>query len=440
MRSLALRLAAATALLLTLGLGGAGWFVTVTVTDQIGAAFDARLASLLDAVVAGAGRDGGGAPAMQRAPAVPDLEQPFSGTYWQITDAEGRIETSRSLWDQRLPAPAPGEGAAFHDVAGPRGQVLRLAARSVVLPGSEAPLLVAAALDRAATDGEIARVRRIVAALFAVLGLGLTAAVVGQLVAGLAPLRRARRALADVRAGRREALALDAPSEIAPLVAEIDALIVQNRATVAHARAHVGNLAHALKTPVAVLRNALSTTPPDIAAARAETARLERLVQHHLARARAVATGDTAALAPVSVTAVAEEIAGALRRLHAGRGITLAVAGDASLRVRVDRQDLAEMLGNLAENACAWAAGSVTIAAAREGAHVVVTVADDGPGLAPEDATTALARGGRLDESAPGTGLGLAIVAELAGLYRGGLMLDRADAGGLAARLSLPAA
>ncbi|WP_291298756.1 sensor histidine kinase [Elioraea sp.] len=440
MRSLALRLAVATALLLALGLGAAGWFVTVTVTQQIEAAFDARLASLLDAAVAGTARDEAGAPAMQRGPALPELEQPFSGIYWQITGTDGRIETSRSLWDQRLPAPMPEQGAAFRDAAGPRGQMLRLAARSVVPPGADAPLLVAAAIDRTATDAEIARVRRIVIALFVVLGAGLTAAVVGQLVAGLAPLRRARSALADVRAGRRDALGLDAPAEIAPLVAEIDALIVQNRATVAHARAHVGNLAHALKTPVAVLRNALAATPPDIAAARTETARLEHLVQHHLARARAVATGDTAALPPVAVAAVAEEIAGALRRLHAGRGITLTVAGDADIRVRVDRQDLAEMLGNLAENACEWAAGAVTLTAARAGAAVIVTVADDGPGLAPEDAATALARGGRLDEGAPGTGLGLAIVAELSALYRGGLALDRSASGGLAARLTLPAA
>lgn len=440
MRSLAARLAAAAALLLTLGLGAAGWFVTVTMTQQIGAAFDARLASLLDATVAGAGYDAAGAPAMLRAPAMPELEQPFSGAYWQLTAADGRIETSRSLWDQRLPAAAPDAGNTVRDVPGPRGQVLRLAARSVVLPGAEAPLIVASALDRGDTDAEVARVRRIVIALFAVLGVGLTAAVVGQLVAGLAPLRRARRALADVRAGRREALALAAPSEIAPLVAEIDALIVQNRTTVAHARAHVGNLAHALKTPVAVLRNALATTPPDIAAARIEAVRLEHLVQHHLARARAVATGDTAALAPVAVVAVAEDIASALRRLHAGRGIAISVTGDASLRVRVDRQDLAEMLGNLAENACEWASADVTLATAREGAAIVVTVADDGPGLAPEQAAIALARGGRLDESAPGTGLGLAIVAELAGLYRGELTLDRAPSGGLAARLSLPAA
>jgi signal transduction histidine kinase len=444
MRSLAFRLAALSALWLALGLGAAGWFVTERVTASLEAAFDARLGALLDAAVAGAGFGGDGAPAMPRPPALAELDRPFSGAYWQLIGPDGRIATSRSLWDERLPGATPaGEAVAFADVAGPRGSALRLAARRVVPAGQERPLIVAVALDRAPVDAEIADLRRIVATLFLALGAGLAATLVVQLLAGLAPLRRARRALARVREGRAERLGIAAPSEIAPLVAEIDALIAQNRATVDRARAHLGNLAHALKTPVAVLRNALEAERPDLAAARAEAGRLEHLVQHHLARARAAgaagAAGAATAAGPVPLRPAAQEIAAALGRLFAGRGLAITVEGGDALRARIDRQDLAECLGNLMENACAHAHGRVAVRLARSGEGVVsVTVDDDGPGLSPEEAEAATRRGVRLDEATPGSGLGLAIVADLAALYGGGLVFGRSELGGLSARLSLP--
>jgi signal transduction histidine kinase len=442
MRSLAFRLAALSALWLALGLGAAGWFVTERVTASLEAAFDARLGALLDAAVAGAGFAEGGAPAMLRPPALAELDRPFSGAYWQLEGPDGRIATSRSLWDERLPAIASTpQGVTLADVAGPRGATLRAAARRIVPAGDDRPLVVAAALDRTPVDAEIARLRRVVATLFVVVGAGLAAAIVAQLLAGLAPLRRARRALARVREGRAERLGIAAPSEIAPLIAEIDALIAQNRATVERARGHLGNLAHALKTPVAVLRNALEAEPPDLATARAEAGRLGHLVQHHLARARASGASGLAAAGPVPLRPAAEEIARALGRLFAGRGLAITVEGGEALRARIDRQDLAECLGNLMENACAHAGGRVAVRLARAGEGVVsVAVDDDGPGLSPGDAEAATRRGVRLDEARPGSGLGLAIVADLAALYGGGLALDRSALGGLSARLTLPGA
>lgn len=440
MRSLAFRLAALSALWLALGLGAAGWFVTATIQRSLATAFDARLAALLDAVVAGAGIGEDGAPTMLRPPGLAELGQPLSGTYWQLAARDGRIATSRSLWDQRLPAPAaPTAGAGFSETAGPRGQALRVATRSVVPAGASAPIIAAAALDRAPLEAELARQRRIVVTLFAALGAGLTAAVVVQLLAGLAPLRRARRALAAVRAGRQQRLGLDAPSEIAPLVSEIDALIVENAETVARARAHLGNLAHALKTPVAVLRNALEAERPDIATARAEAARLAHLVQHHLGRARAAAPGGARLVQPIGLRPEVEAVAAALRRLFAGRGLAITVAGEDALSVRIDRTDLAELLGNLMENACKWAVARVAVTLTRAGdRHVSVTVEDDGPGLSEAEAEAATLRGVRLDEAAPGTGLGLAIVSDLAAMHGGRLSLGRATLGGLAARLTLP--
>ncbi len=412
-RSLAFRLAAFSALWLALGLGAAGWFVSDTMTGSAEAAFSARLGALLDAAVAGAALGEAGAPEMPRPPALPELDQPCSGTYWQLTGPDGRILTSRSLWDQRLPpGGAAGEAVTLRRAAGPRGAVLGIAAGSMVPAGA-----------RGAGTGDAA---------------GLAAALAVALLAALAPLRAARRALARVRAGQQQRLGLAAPSEIAPLVSEIDALILENAETVARARTHLGNLAHALRTPVAVLLNALDAPRPDIATARTEAARLERLVQHHLARARAAAT-RTAGAAALPLRPEVEALAAALGRLFAGRGLAITVSGGEGLCVRVDATDLAELLGNLMENACKWAAARVAVSLARAGErHVSVTIEDDGPGLSDAEAEAATLRGVRLDEAAPGTGLGLAIVSDLAAMHGGRLSLGRGALGGLSARLTLP--
>lgn len=436
--SLALRLALAAGLWVAVGLGAASWFITGVAIRQVETAFDARLLGLLDATVAAVTIDPGGQPSVVRAPAGADFDRPFGGAYWQVTGPDGAIATSRSLWDQTLPsAPPTGRaGVLLSDAPGPRGQKLRLAQRDVLLPGAPAPSRVVVALSRAGVEAEAARLRAVLLAAFGLLGFGLVSGVVATVILGLAPLRRLRRALAEVRAGTRQRLDLAAPSEIAPVIAEIEALVAANRATVERARTHVGNLAHALRTPLAVLRNALAAPRPDLAAARAEAASLERLVQHHLARARTAARTGLAAPA-VAPFAVAEQIAAALGRLFAERAITVGVAGDRVAAVAVDVQDLTEMLGNLMENACKWARTRVVVRVAAADDDVSVAVSDDGPGLPEGDRAIALARGERLDERAPGSGLGLAITADLAALYGGRLELGRSEAGGLCATLRL---
>lgn len=439
-RSLALRLTLAAGLWVAAGLGAAAWFVTGVVVRQVEAAFDARLAGLLDAAVAAVMADPQGHIVVGRAPAGADFDRAFSGAYWQVTGPDGAVTTSRSLWDQTLPAARSGhDGIAWRDIIGPRGEPLRLAERDLLLPDATGEAHVAVALSHTETLAEIARLRTVLLAVFAFLGIGLVGGVVATVVIGLAPLRRVKRALAEVRQGRRDTLDLDAPREIAPLVAEVNALIATNRATVERARTHVGNLAHALKTPLAVLRNALEPPRPDLPSARDEAEALQRLVQHHLARARTAARAASVAANAVSPLTVAEEIATALRRLYADRGLNIEVTGAPAARVRVDAQDLTEMLGNLMENACKWAHGQVCLAVADAPGQVVITVLDDGPGLPEQERQGALGRGVRFDEGTAGAGLGLAIVADLAGLYGGALDLDRANQlGGLRATLSLP--
>lgn len=438
-RSLTLRLALLAALWVAAGLALAGWFVTAIAERQIEAAADTRLSTLLDAVVAAAAMDPAGRPRLTRPVWGPELERPLRGQYWQLT-GPGGVATSRSLWDARLPPPVAGPGETLaRDLPGPRDEPLRLLERQVELPDTPGPLQVQVAMSRENTNAEEARLRRGLTLAFTLVGIGLVGGLALQVVWGLRPLRQARRALAEVRAGTRDRLGLDAPAEIAPLVAEIDALIEQNRATVERARSHVGNLAHALKTPVAVLRNALDRMRPQSAEALAAAGELERVVQHHLARARASALSGSPA-AEAAPRAVAEEVAAALRRLQSDRALAIEVEGDATARVRADRQDLIEMIGNLMENACKWAASRVSVrVAAAPGGLVWIRVEDDGPGLA-EETSAVMARGVRLDESRPGAGLGLAIVADLAGLHGGRLELERSTRlGGAAALLELPA-
>ncbi|WP_043363625.1 sensor histidine kinase [Belnapia sp. F-4-1] len=440
-RSLTLRLAALSALWVALGLVVGGWLILGISSDQVLRAFDARVLGLLDRVAGAAARGSDGRPRLERPVSDPDLEQPFAGAYWQITVPGGGRAASRSLWDAHLPEfdGGPEAGPRLRDVAGPRGEALRLGERAVVPPDGGPPLLVQAAMARGRVDGEVRRLRWLIGLGFGLLGLGLVAGTVLQVVLGLRPLRQARQAVAELRAGEREDLAaLAAPSEIAPLLEEIDALLRQNRATVERARAHLGNLAHALKTPLAVQRAALDAAPPDLAVLRGEALAMERLVQHHLRRARAAALSGAAGPGALPL-AIGEDIARALRRLPGNHDVAIAVEGDARARVGVDPQDLAELLGNLMENACQWARRAVALHVAREGGQVAVTVEDDGPGLPEEERERVLARGVRLDEAAPGSGLGLAIVRDLVELHGGGLALEAAPSGGLRARLTLPA-
>lgn len=437
--SLSVRLALLTSLWVTAALVVAWFHVSGLVVNQIEESFKVRVTGLLDAVVAAAGIDASGQPRLLRPISEPRFDQPLSGAYWQIEVTPNRLATSRSLWDQRLPPGIAGHSSVLtRNIEGPRGQHLRLVERDIVLPDESAPLHIEVAVARDGTDAEIGHLQHGLALSFAALGVGLVAVVVATVSLGLRPLRRLRRAVADLRAGHRADLNLGAPAEVQPLVSEIDALVAQNRATVERARNHVGNLAHALRTRLTVLRNALEDSAgANLPAALQELATVDHIVQHHLARARAAALSGTAAT-NASVLAVAQEIAHALRRLLVEQGLHIDVSADPCLTAICERQDLSEMLGNLMENACKWARTEVNVTAVSEDGNVAILVEDDGPGLSDAQFASVRARGARLDEAIPGTGLGLAIVVDLATLYNGRLELARSTLGGFAARLTLP--
>ncbi len=260
---------------------------------------------------------------------------------------------------------------------------------------------------------------------------------------GLSPINQLRTRLAAVHGGRERRVEGRYPTEVQPLVTDLNALLDHREQTVRRALAKAGDLAHGLKTPLAVLAHeaelAAGEGHHDLAARLGQQIeRMRRQVDYHLAHARAAASG-AAPGAQTAVLASAEGLARTLQRLHADRGLAIDVKVAPDHVVRAEREDLDEMLGNLLDNACKWASARVSVASSALEDGIIVDVEDDGPGLAADMRDRVLQRGVRADEAAPGSGFGLAIVGDLAELYGGSITLSDSPLGGLRARLQLPA-
>ena len=261
---------------------------------------------------------------------------------------------------------------------------------------------------------------------------------------GLAGITQLRTRLAAVHDGRDARLEGTYVPEVQPLVDDLNALLDLREQAVRRAVAKAGDLAHGLKTPLALLaleaeRSAAAGHADEAAAIREQVGRMRRQIDYHLAHARAAASG-AATGARSSVAECADGLARTLPRLYPDRALTIDVRVDAAHDVRVQREDLDEMLGNLLDNACKWARSRVVVASAPSGSAVVIDVDDDGTGLAEEMREKVLLRGVRADEKAAGSGLGLSIVRDLADVYGGSVALGRSPLGGLRATLTLPKA
>jgi signal transduction histidine kinase len=277
----------------------------------------------------------------------------------------------------------------------------------------------------------------------AAIGLILVAAGLVQVRRGLSPFQQLRSRLAGVRDGRNRRLEGSYPTEVQPLVSDLNALLDHREEIVRRALAKAGDLAHGLKTPLAVLAQeadrAEAAGQHELAASIGQQVeRMRRQIEYHLAHARAAASGATPG-ARCPVAASVEGLTRTLLRLHADRGVAIDVDVDSGHSVRGEREDLDEMLGNLLDNACKWARSRVNVRSSSTNADIIITVDDDGPGLDPSMRDVVLQRGVRADEAAPGSGLGLAIVRDLAELYGGSISLQGSPMGGLRARLRLPA-
>ncbi|MGX9393635.1 sensor histidine kinase [Nitrobacteraceae bacterium UC4446_H13] len=417
-------------------------------------AFDRRLNLYLRTLVAEVATPEEGSDHQFQSLGEPLFDLPLSGWYWQIIRedaAKPEFRASRSLWDKKLPKledehiPLSVSGVRQGYVDGPEGQDLRLVERPVDL-GADGKFLVTVAGDAAEIYEETRAFDYYLFGTFAALTIGLLLTTVFQVRFGLAPLKRISDAIADIRSGRAERLEGSFPVEIAPLARETNALIEANREIVERARTHVGNLAHAVKTPLSVIVNEATARGADPFATKIlEQASLMReQVAHHLERAR-IAARPTIVATVTEVEPVIEALGRTMEKIH--RGIDIEIAAPAEAKFRGERQDFEEMVGNLVDNACKWARAQVSIrvdvrtaADPERQAMLHIVVDDDGKGLSPDERVQVSRRGKRLDESKPGSGLGLSIVVDLAALYGGGLTLDAAPQGGLRAELTLPAA
>jgi signal transduction histidine kinase len=311
--------------------------------------------------------------------------------------------------------------------------------------GDDGRYLIAVAGDSQEIEEETRSFDRVLVVTFGTLIVALLLTTMFQVRFGLAPLKRISEGLAAIRGGTAERLEGQFPFEIAPLARETNALIDANREIVERARTHVGNLAHALKTPLSVMVNEATARRRDPLAQKVlEQADIMRdQVTRHLERARLAArltvVGDVTEVPPV-VSALART----MEKIYHDRGIAIDVEAPTPVRFKGEQPDLEEMVGNLVDNACKWARSrvSIEVMAETDGAQSVahILVDDDGPGLDADQREQVTHRGQRMDETKPGSGLGLSIVVELAALYGGSLTLDTAPIGGLRAELVLPAA
>ncbi len=420
---------------------------SVAVAALLGAAFersvlghfDRRLADELLTLAGLVTSDAGGVARMRGEPLDTRYARALSGHYWWVETA-GQDYRSRSLWDSDL-ALSVDSGATgrlhFQSMTGPLSQSLRVASQEIRLPNVLQPVTIGVAGDATATLAEIARFRWMAGIAGALVAAALLLVFLVQVAFGLRPLREITQTLEALRNGQAHEVETDRfPGEIRPLAEELNAVLAHNERMVARARAGVGDLAHALKTPLSVL----------LASAQRGDSALPATVDNQVRRMRQDIDRHLAISVPAdrqsrtNLAVVVDSLVRMLSSVYADRGIRFQGEVNPSLEFHGGHADLEDMLGNLLDNACKWAHGRVSIVADVAGDLLRLSVLDDGPGIPGSEKDAALRRGQRLDESTPGSGLGLSIVVALAESYGGRLILETPDRGGLSATLELPGA
>jgi signal transduction histidine kinase len=441
-KTLTFRLIATSIVWVVLSLTCAGLLLAKLFGDHIERRFDLELFEHIEELTASSEVSPEGLHKLIWIPSEPRYNRPHSGWYWQITRG-GTIEAkSESLWYDHLPVlkPAIGMQPQVRFLTGPGDQPLRALVQDITLPRAREhfAFVVAGPIDDIKRD-----VNRFVTQMvvtLGILGLGLLAAVFFQVRFGLRPLRSMRKALADIRSGQAHKLPSTFPEELVPVITELNALLEHNAAMLERARTQAGNLAHAIKNPLTVIRN-------EIREVEGERGRLlqdqvsvvTEHINRYLSRARAAGSGRVLGVR-TSIKDTLEELRYSMDLLHRDRGININVQATEALFFRGDQHDLEEMAGNLMDNACKWARNRVVVTTKKDQNRLFIGVEDDGPGIPEDRRKEVLRRGLKLDETAVGAGLGLGIVQDIAQLYRGSLRIKTSALGGVSAVLELPAA
>jgi len=462
-RSLAARLLTI-AIVSVIGLVLAGWVAHAAFNRQmLRLLIDPELSTVADNLIGNAGPGLEGEIALRDLPYDPRYLQALSGRYFQIArvQEDGFLDVqviSPSLYDVAITllpqqqaiftAPDPPLQAIYLDVPGPDQEPLRVVARIAEIPELEGRYLFIVGV---ASRDILAPAANIVGVAFSVFvafcAFMVAAATMLQVRFGLAPLHKLTRDIADVRRGQSERLEGDYPAELQPVAQELNALVDHNREVVERARRHVGNLAHALKTPIAVLKNAASEGESDDAVLKQSIEEMEGFVERQLRRARVAARAEARSGATIAYrTPVLQNLEDLVfmmeQKYDHQKAVDISIEAEGDVTFRGEREDLLEMAANLIDNACKYGKSQVVVRLLppfESGGLMEIVVEDDGPGLSEEEIARVMARGERLDEAAPGQGLGLSILKETVDLYAGQLIFERGQMGGLKARLLLPA-
>jgi signal transduction histidine kinase len=407
------------------------------VQGQVDGRLDGQILSIRDALRVAPG----GSLSLEPVANGPPFDRQHSGWYWKVM-APGVDLRSPSLGSDDFslvgPLPEYRPKPVTADGTGPGDEPLRVRAQRFRF--EDRSVFISSSAPRHALEGPLREAMTPVALTLVVLALALMGGVLLQVRLGLRPLSQLTEDLQRVRTGRAERISGAQPSEVAPLVAELNTLLDQNALNLERARRHVANLAHGLKTPLATLAVIMDERGwyAD-GRLRPLVMTMDRRIRHHLSRARLAALGGPERARTLLAPRVADHI-GAFGKLFADKGLVYEIDIATDIAIACEAQDLDELLGNLLDNASKWARRRVVVGADRVGPMVEITIEDDGPGLSDQQAVDVMRAGHRLDESAPGYGFGLPITRELAELYGGAFALGRSELGGLRAGVTLPAA
>ena len=426
----------------TLTLAIVAVLLTILFQRHIEEYFDAFMFDHIEESIAAARINEQGQIFLTWIPADPRFMNPHSGWYWQIYEEDKLVAGSESLLKDTIDFILPGAEnyTQKQKVTGPGNEALRALVLDVKLKGSSK-------LYTFAIAGSVNSIRRDVEGFTSklgitliILGAGLLMVVLLQIRFGLKPLRFLKDSLTNIRTGKENRLPENFPTEIQPIVHELNALLDHSEGLLDRARTQVGDLAHALKNPLTVIRNEAGEIKDHRGQLIREKAdAMGAYVERYLSRARAAGSANIIG-ASVSVQPVTKDICYLMARMYQDKNIDIVLKDLQGLFFKGDAQDLEEMLGNLMDNACKWANSKVIVSGEQKSTRLIINIDDDGPGIPEDQKDAVLQRGQRLDETVPGSGLGLAIVIDLAHLYHGSLTLHKSDAGGVGARLELPSA
>ena len=440
--SLTFRLIVTSAIWVTITLVAVAVLLTLFFQSHVEEHFDAFLFDHLEENIAAARLNEKGEFYLTWVPADLRFNEPHSGWYWQVDKDGVALARSDSLLSDalkiKLDADLPGSHVL--KIRGPGNEKLRAIATNIALPGFEGVYTFSIAGSVYGIERDVENFTSNLGMTLILLGIGLIIAIYLQIKVGLKPLRLLKETLSNISSGKETRLPESFPSEVQPVVHELNFLLDHSEGLLERARTQVGDLAHALKNPLTVIRNEADGINSEQGRLISEkAAAMGAYVERYLSRARAAGSANIIG-ASVDVLAISRDIGYLMEHMYQDKNLNIVLKDLKGLQFKGDAQDLEEMLGNLMDNACKWANNQVIVQGDKKGSRIYIRIQDDGPGIPGDKMHSVLKRGQRLDETVPGSGLGLGIVLDLSKLYNGDLKLDNCEEGGLCAELELPAA